>query len=196
LEGGNLVLKKRPKPFSADRKINQFLQKNLLIYSFIDYRFALLKQLGKPTDSTNGIEDCFYENYSERTKAAWDLTNTLLLKIDELTHHRLLILYIPTRLQVENETYQKALIASNIEGKEIDLLRPNKILKRFSEDHGIPFLDLTPFFRKANGKGVPLYFKHDGHLTKEGHELAGQKLRGKVEKLLHNVYSRSIGILS
>lgn len=196
LEGGNLVLKNRPKPFSADRKISQFLQKKLFISSFIDYRFALLKQLGKPTDSTNGIEDCFYDNYSERTKAAWDLTNALLIKIDELTHHRLLILYIPARLQVENETYQKALIASNIDEKKIDLLRPNKILKRFSEAHGIPFLDLTPFFRKANEKGVPIYFKHDGHLTKEAHELAGQKLKGEVEKLLHNVYSWNISILS
>jgi hypothetical protein len=105
-------------------------------------------------------------------------------------------MYIPTRFQVENETYPKALISSKIDEKKIDLLRPNKILKRFSVNHGISFLDLTPYFRKAHEKKVPLYFKHDGHMTKEAHELAGQKLREEVEKLLHNVYSRRIGILS
>jgi len=59
-----------------------------------------------------------------------------------------------------------------------------------------PFLDLTPFFRKADEGGVPIYFKHDAHMIKEAHEIAGQKLREKIEKLLHNVYSRNISILS
>jgi hypothetical protein len=196
LEGGNLVLKNRPKPLSIDRKINQFLQKNFLVYNFIDYRFAMLKQLLEPSGTAKRFADCFYVNYSERTKAAWDLTKTLLIKTDEVTHHRLLIMYIPTRIQVEHETYQRILIASNVDEKKIDVLSPNKILKRFSEDHGIPFLDLTPYFRRAHEKNIPIYFKHDGHLTKEAHELAGQKLREKVEKLLHNVYSWNISILS
>ncbi len=186
LQGGTLVLKNRPKPLSIDRKINQFLQKNLLLYTFIDYRFAMLKKLRKPSDITSGFEECFYKKYSETTTAAWDLTETLLIKIDELTQHRLLIVYIPTRLQVESETYQNALIASNVDEKKIDLLSPNKEIKRFSENHGIPFLDLTPYFRSAHEKKIPIYFKHDGHLTKEAHKLAGQKLRERVEKLLNN----------
>lgn len=182
LQEGNLVLKRGPKPFKST--INQFLQKNFLLYNFIDYRLAMLKQLTKPFNVIDVPEECFYKNYPERISAAWDLTNALLIKLDEQTRHRLLIMYIPDRVQIEKETYHKALIASNLEEKKIDVLHPNKILKRFSEDHRIPFLDLTPFFRKANEKGVPIYFKHDGHLTKEGHELAGKKLREKIEKLL------------
>ncbi len=198
LEGGTLILKNRPKPLSIDRKINLFLQKNLLVYGFINYsyKFALLKLLRKPSHIAGIFEGCFYENYSESTKMAWDLTEALLVKIDELTHHRLLIMYIPSCLQVQHETYQKSLIASNVDEKKIDILRPNKILKRFSKNHGIPFLDLTPYFRRAHEENIPIYFKHDGHLTKEAHELAGHKLREEVEKLLHNVSSRNIGILS
>jgi hypothetical protein len=84
LQGGRLVLKNRPKPFSVDRKIRLFLQKNLLLYSFIDYRFDLLKQLRKPYDSTYGLKDCFCENYSEATQKAWDLTKALLGEIDNV----------------------------------------------------------------------------------------------------------------
>jgi len=196
LEKGNLVLKNRPKPFKS--AIKKFWQKNFLLYNFIDYRVAMLKQLSlsKPSKVRHGFKACFYRNYSERTNAAWDLTKTLLMKIDELTHHRLLIMYIPYRLQVEHKAYQKVLAASHVDEKEIDILHPNKILKSFSEDHGIPFLDLTPYFRKANEEDILLYFKHDGHLTKDAHELAAQKLREQIEKLLHNVYSWNIGILS
>jgi hypothetical protein len=182
LEGGNLVLKRRPKPFKS--AINHFLQKNFLLYNFIDYRFAMLKQLTKRFNVIDVPEDYFYKNYLEKTSAAWDLTDAFLIKLNEETRHRLLIMYIPDRLQIEKETYHKMLTALNLEEKKIDVLHPNKILKRFSEDHGIPFLDLTPFFRKANEKGVPIYFKRDGHLTKEGNELVGQQLREKIEKLL------------
>ncbi len=187
LEGGKLILKNGPRSLSIDSKINQFLQRNLLFYNFIDYRFAMLKQLGKPFNMVyNGIVECFYKKYSEETKAAWDLTDALLLKIDEVTHHKLLIMYIPANLQVENEIYQKALIASNLDERKIDLLGPNKMLKEFSERHRIPFLDLTSSFRRAHEKKVPIYFQHDGHLTREGHNLAGHELGEKVKKLLSN----------
>ena len=185
LQGETLILKNRPKPLSFFRKTKQLLQKNFLFFNFIDYKYALLiKKLGKSSDITYRFVGCFNKNYSEKTQKAWDLTEALLAEINELTHHRLLIMYIPDRLQVENETYQKALSSSKVNEKRIDMLGPNKMLNRFAENHGIPFLDLTPYLREAHERKIPVYFKHDGHLTKEGHKLAGQTLKEKVEQLL------------
>nr|HID58939.1 hypothetical protein [Desulfobacterales bacterium] len=39
----------------------------------------------------------------------------------------------------------------------------------------IPILDLYPYF-KERGHKVSLFFKHDVHWTKEGHQLAAEEV--------------------
>jgi len=180
---GKLFLTVKPKPFSIGKKLKMFLKKNFLLYYFLDYKFALLKQLRDNPDNNYGFADYFYKNYSERTQNEWELTKSLLNKINDLSKNPLLIMYIPTRLQVDDKTFQKALISSKVDENKMDMYSPNKILRKFSESNEIYFLDLTPYFKKDNNK-VPLYFEYDDHLTVAGHKLAGIILKEKVQELL------------
>jgi hypothetical protein len=41
---------------------------------------------------------------------------------------------------------------------------------------GIPFIDLTPVFQAAAGRGTILYYAYDTHWNQAGHDLAGQEI--------------------
>ena len=112
-----------------------------------------------------------------------EITKALLLEIDKITNHRFLIMFIPNRMQVEEDNYQLALEVTKVDENSIDLFYTNNLVREFSEKYGIPFLDLTPRFREENKK-VRLYFTWDSHWTKEGHRLAGEILSEKLESLL------------
>ena len=46
-----------------------------------------------------------------------------------------------------------------------------------SEKLGIGFTDLTPAFRRASRRAAaPLYFLHDNHWTRDGHQVAATEL--------------------
>ena len=193
VKDGMLELENSPIPLSLHEKIKKFLKDHFLLYSLIDYRYVLLRQFLKPSGKRpNGydwVPDYFFKSYHEKMQGPWDVTKALLLEIDKLTDHRFLIMYIPNRLQVEEETYQQAVLTTQgrmntpFDESLIDLFYPNKLLQEFSEEQGIPFLDLTSYFRKEN-KQHSLYFKYDGHWTMEGHRLAGKLLSERIQKLL------------
>lgn len=189
LKDGALILNRAPKPFTMGRRIKTFFNKHSLLFYFVDYRLALLKKLDKKEEKKTTFEEYFYRDLSKRMEEAFNLTLALLSKINEITKNRLLIMYIPSRLQVEKNTFRNALIGSKLDQTKIDLGLPNRRLKKYSVAHGVPFLDLTQYFKNEYEKNnVPLYFKSkaDGHWTKEGHKLAGIKLKEKVQKLLYN----------
>ena len=181
---GGLMLEKKPAPYSIDRRIKKFLQRYFYLYSFMDYRMALLQGITKREGKHDNFAEYFYQTFPPTTQRAWEVTKALLLKIQELTNRRLLILYIPDRLQVETDTYSKALTSSKIDQSQIDIFRPNRLLEEFTQLHGIPFLDLTPILRTSYANHVPLYFDHDSHWTKEAHQLVGHLLKNKMEELL------------
>ncbi len=52
--------------------------------------------------------------------------------------------------------------------------RPFKTLETFSRDEGISFLNLLENFKSAKEK--PLFFKKDGHFTKNGHKIVAAAL--------------------
>ena len=187
LQNGELVLKQRPHPFSFQRKVKWVLQKYFYLYFFIDYKIALLKQRilkGPGGDQHFRFEEYFRKDPSPQTQQNWEVTQALLIKLHQLANRHLLIMYIPHRLQVEVDTYRNALKLSKVNEEGIDIFLPNKLLKDFSETHGIPFLDVTPILRQGYAKGLPIYFDTDLHLTKEGHRIIGNELRKTMSGLL------------
>lgn len=183
LQGGELVLDQNPKPLAFSQKIKKIMSDHFLLYSLIDYRIALLKPLRQNPVAYDGFDNYFFKNFHEKMEGPWDVTKALLVEIDRLTNHRFLIMYIPNRLQVEEETYQQALLVTKVDEESVDLSYTNTLLQEFSERHGIPFLDLTPYFRKGN-EHSSLYFQWDSHMTKAGHRLAGEILSDRLENLL------------
>ena len=183
---GTLVYEEKPAPFSIDRRIKKVLQSYFYLYSFVDYRIALLKRERTRGGKHYHFEDYFYRTFPPTTQQAWEVTKALILKIQELVNHKLLILYVPDRLQVETDTYSKALQASNGNPSHIDILHPNTLLREFTRLQGIPFLDTTPILRTQYANGVPIYFDHDIHWTKEAHHIVGQHLKDRLEELLES----------
>ena len=180
---GILTLEKKPNPLPFNRTLKMMVKEHFLFYSFIDYRMALLKQSWRTPIIWSGGKKYFFKNFINEMKETWDVVETLLLEIDRVTNHRLLILYVPHRLQIEDDRYRKELRASHLDEHELDIMLVNTLLKKFSEDHDIPFLDLTSTMRKENTQ-APLYFEHDGHWSPRGHKIAGEQLQDKVRELL------------
>jgi len=53
---------------------------------------------------------------------------------------------------------------------------PNARLAAIVAQLEIPFLDLTPAFRREISRGESLFFDHDLHWNERGHRLAGQEI--------------------
>lgn len=183
LQNGNLAKVQSPKPLTFAQKAQKFLNDSFVLYSLIDYRLSLLRTLRTDPIAYDGFDKYLLKDFHEQMQGPWEVTKALLLEIDKLTNHRLLIMFIPNRMQVEEDNYQLALEATKVDEQSLDLSYPNDLVREFSETHGIPFLDLTPKFREENKK-VPLYFTWDSHWTREGHRLAGKMLSQRLETLL------------
>ncbi len=196
LEEGQLKQVNRPEPFSPGDRVKTFLTKHSLLFHFLDYRTAVLQQKlqglrdrmreGKTAapDGAPGLPAPFYRNGPEETREAWEVTRALLDGINDVSGNRLMILYVPDRIQVEwdNEMFESGSGEEAVE--QVDLFHPNRLMREYAEARGIPLLDLTPAFREKHRKGgPPLYFKKDGHWTRDGHELAGRLIKERVETL-------------
>lgn len=81
---------------------------------------------------------------------------------------RLGIVAIPFREQVQSRT---------LAGKDFDIALPQVYVQAFARDHGIPYLDLLPVFRRhLERTGESLYIDGDIHLNQAGHRLAGEQI--------------------
>ncbi len=61
-----------------------------------------------------------------------------------------------------------------MQGAAWDLEQPNVRLGELLTELGIPYLDLLPVFRAADG--ASLFFPIDRHWNEQGHELAGKAI--------------------
>ncbi len=183
LKDGTLSLAKTPQPWTMIRNLKRVLKDNLRLYYFIDYRIALLKQSRKHPNSGSGLEKWFFKDFLDRMGNAWEVTKALLLEIDRLTDHRTLVVFIPNRLQLEDDRFLEALQTAHLEDDKTDRMLTNRLLETFCTEHQIPFLDLTSRFQKERTH-EPLYFDHDFHWSPRGHHVAGEALGETLRYLL------------
>ena len=101
------------------------------------------------------------------------LENLILFKkLADHYHANLLIVLIPLNIQV---------YPSLIDWGGIDPERPNKVLRRFLTQEGIPYIDLLPSFRsyadqkprKFLDSEKDLYWRANSHFNIRGNHLAG-----------------------
>lgn len=183
VQNKRLILESPPTPYSLTNKLKKTLKDYFLLYSLIDYRIALLKPIQSKPNGYDWVPDYYLKSYQEKMSGPWEVTKSLLLEINKLAQHRLLIMYVPNRLQVEEDAYQQAVLSTQVDENLIDLSYPNTLIKEFAEKNRIPFLDVTPYF-KGESKHVSLYFTYDGHWTKEGQHLAGELLSERLKEFL------------
>jgi len=97
----------------------------------------------------------------------------------------LLVVMISANLQVEKEVREDLFIQyPKLRDANFDDTRPNSSLVKIFRSLGIEHLDLTENFKKACIVNCNLYLVPNGHLSKEGHELAAGGVSRFLEVLL------------
>lgn len=106
----------------------------------------------------------------ESMNEAWGQSFSYLEKLNEQTAAdgvTLILVSLPSKLEIVSEEYQRALSASGLRQEEIDV---NMLLNRvaaFCSAWNIPLLDPRPALRERHVE-VPCYFVYDGHWNAEG----------------------------
>jgi len=187
LNDGHLEVSGVSETESLEIRIKSFFVKNSYLFVLANYGYQRferwLKQLGSSRSSNRGAVTSRYERYlktaSTEQSRQWKIFEKLILKLKEDSGDNLMIIYIPHRIEVEYDTDgYKQIVSSEI--YDVDVMRER--IKRLCEERDIIFLSLTERFRESYKAGSKLYFDHDGHMTKAGHEVAGNALATKVSE--------------
>ena len=90
---------------------------------------------------------------------------------------RLMIAYIPSRMEVNDRDWELNRIRYTMDDDRWDRGLVQKRLREMSEKRGIPVLDLTPALRQAE-RGVfgGPYYNRDGHWNSLGNEIAAREV--------------------
>jgi lysophospholipase L1-like esterase len=125
--------------------------------------------------------------YSEGWRERWQTTEAILgytvRKVRELTTADIVLVYMPSPFQTD-EVFRR-IVASRGESDPayralfVEADRPQRMLERFAESHGVSYLDLSATLRD-DGSGQALYFRREGHLNEEGSERVARALAAAV----------------
>ena len=131
---------------------------------------------------TGGIPVAMYlyaVEYPPEWEEAWAVTKAIIAQLKrevEADGARLAVVILPDRHMVEGDYLAWALRTyPAMEGREWDLDKPNRIMRQFLGEQGVPYLEMVaPFRQRVEETGRPLYYPRDGHWNAEGHRLAGR----------------------
>lgn len=131
---------------------------------------------------SNRDYNIFYRDESLKKKKDIELFRDYLKMFnEEVKKHgsRLIVFLIPTKEQVEIGWFQEVVNAFRIQPNELDMLRPNRLLRQFTDELGITFIDMLEPLRAAPND---VFFKFDEHLTISGHEVLAAELSKAMPK--------------
>ncbi|PYQ14221.1 MAG: hypothetical protein DMF80_12970 [Acidobacteria bacterium] len=119
-------------------------------------------------------------------EAAWRKTALLLGALAEETAARgarLLVVYVPNRLEVDPRTWELTRILYGVDDTVWDRAAVRRRLERIGAERGFPVLDLTPALRaRVHWPWSGPYFDYDGHWNAAGHHAAADAVRGFLEQ--------------
>lgn len=96
---------------------------------------------------------------------------------------RFVLVLIPTKNQVEDDSYETFLQATGVDPKAMERFAFAEFMTGYGREKGIPVLDLTPAFREANAREPgAFFFKTDGHWSPRGHALAEERLHAFLKE--------------
>jgi len=136
----------------------------------------------QPDLQSNRDYNIFYREESLKKKTDLELFRRYLrIFNDEIKKQgsRLIVFLIPTKEQVEIGCFQEVITAFQIQPNELDMLRPNKLLRQFTDELDITFVDMLEPFRSARSD---VFFDDDEHLTISGHEVLAEELSKVMPK--------------
>jgi lysophospholipase L1-like esterase len=120
-------------------------------------------------------------------REAWSHTDDLLERLQRdvsANGARLVVAVLSTRDQIYPQSWQEIVAAHpHMRKRQWDLDGPQHRVESSCAEHGVPCVALAPAFRAAAAlDSAPLYYRHDGHWTAAGHELAAAELTRFLEQ--------------
>jgi Tol biopolymer transport system component/lysophospholipase L1-like esterase len=85
----------------------------------------------------------------------------------------LLIVLIPTKEQVEARYFDEVIEAFAIDPAQLDMRRPNNLLRELANQHDFKLVDLLPAFQAADDT---MFFEYDEHLSLSGHRVVADTI--------------------
>ena len=115
-----------------------------------------------------------------RIDGAWASTARILEALARKTadhHARLLVAYVPNRMEVRDRDWELTRRAYALEERDWDRGLPLRRLRAIGEAAGLPVLDLTPALRRADASLLDrAYLTYDPHWTALGHRVAAAEV--------------------
>ena len=91
-----------------------------------------------------------------------------------------MIMVIPIPVQVHSDILREMKKRVEFDETLFDFEKPQKILREFGLQNGIPVCDLLPPFREEDRK-EKLYYRYSVHWNKAGHKLAARLIYEKLK---------------
>lgn len=157
------------------------------------FKRYFLKAVDNLKKSRKNRIEIYSKNLNQIESEGWKKTKEYLSAINEIVKEnsaKLLIVYIPERLQVYQTQWEHVKKQWNITEKDYDIAAPAKILSTFCKENNIPFLDLMPTLKSRVKKGDDLYYELDPHFSVKGNEVVAQLIYRKIieDNLIDNNY--------
>ncbi|MBI4830355.1 MAG: SGNH/GDSL hydrolase family protein [Candidatus Lindowbacteria bacterium] len=118
---------------------------------------------------------------------AWKAMYLLLARIKELAGKKggnLVVVYATPAEVVDKKLFAEAIrvVGLDPQSANCDWDRPSKRLGELCGRLGIPYVDLTPIFRR-HPQPVSLFLKRNAHWSAAGHRLAAEEVAAKIKTL-------------
>ena len=115
----------------------------------------------------------------DRMRAGWEMTRQLLQKMRQTAdtvNARVAVTLLPLSVQVYPETLPDFLASNGLKEADVDLFKPQDMMKAIGENIGVSIIDLYPVFKDTKAKcSCPLFVQSDGHWNKLGHQIAAEE---------------------
>lgn len=168
------------------KTLKDFLRENIHLYSFIVDRAKTIPSLRKKMQEMNiasgligsHVIDVLKKN-DTTYQTKWNEVFKILGEMKTLSGSTLVIVIIPTREQCDSIRMEKALKQLGYKKDDIDIYKPNNLIRSFCDSNNIMCIDLLPEFKKSE---QPLYFEIDPHFNKEGNRLAAKIIYEALNK--------------
>jgi len=132
--------------------------------TFLKLQFERMRRWGKRSD-----EDV------ERMKKVFPVLDAIRAAAEEGGGRYVMVIH-PDQLQIDDKLRQEIVTTFEVNEEEYDFDLPQKMLRSYCADRGIPCLDLLPSFL-ARAKQGDLYLLRDTHYNHTGNELAADSIR-------------------
>lgn len=129
--------------------------------------------------------------YSDELKVGWGNTLGNIKEMKSLCRKNdcdFILVYIPDRIQVNNDFRKDYLIRNNLNKENFDFQKPGVILGNLSKKNRIIYVDLMEEFDKLkiDYNSLPVYYGFDPHFNKDGAEVWSDVLFEKIIGMVEN----------